>query len=83
MTDKNLIYQAHAQFDKKNTKVSMNKLQIVWVDNSQKEKCRQLTYMGFQSHLGSKSKNLHSIFFFAYPISNNFFKSAQFYLIPR
>ena len=74
MTDKNLIYQAHAQFDKKNTKVSMNKLQIVWVDNSQKEKCRQLTYMGFQSHLGSKSKNLHSIFFLPIQLAIIFLK---------
>lgn len=64
-TDEQWLYQEHAQINKKTPKITINKLQMAWVDNSQKEKCKQLTYMGLyvKSHLLSKSKNLSKIIF--------------------
>ena len=58
------IYQEHAQINKKNLTISINKLQMALIYNSQKEKCKQLTYKGLyvKLHL-SKSRNLNKIFF--------------------
>lgn len=56
MTDKESIYQENTKINKKNPQISINKLEMAWVDNSQRKKWKQLIYMELYVKLHSRSK---------------------------